>query len=134
MSIYPTENYLYYMKGRNSGVSIYRIKLSDMTREEIINSSDTADKSILGLTFSWSDTENRFSAVRLFTDEKNIYLIDKNGMVFVLNPFAEKITDCTCIIEESVLGGCIFDGKAIYYIDEDGVQKMYNVVNKTFRI
>lgn len=134
MSIYPTENYLYYMKGRNSGVSIYRIKLSDMTREEIIKSSDTADKSILGLTFSWSDTENRFSAVRLFTDEKNIYLIDKNGMVFVLNPFAEKITDCTCIIEESVLGGCIFDGKAIYYIDEDGVQKMYNVVNKTFRI
>lgn len=69
------------MKGRNSGVSIYRIKLSDMTREEIIKSSDTADKSILGLTFSWSDTENRFSAVRLFTDEKNIYLIDKNGMV-----------------------------------------------------
>ena len=67
-------------------------------------------------------------------NEKNIYLIDKNGMVFVLNPFAEKITDCTCIIEESVLGGCIFDGKAIYYIDEDGVQKMYNVVNKTFRI
>ena len=70
--------------------------------------------------------------IYLFVDVMS--LIDKNGMVFVLNPFAEKITDCTCIIEESVLGGCIFDGKAIYYIDEDGVQKMYNVVNKTFRI
>ena len=54
-------------------------------------------------------------------------------MVFVLNTFAEKITDCTCIIEESVLGGCIFDGKAIYYIDEDGANKMYDISSKSVK-
>lgn len=72
MSIYPTENYLYYMKGRNSGVSIYRIKLSDMTREEIIKSSDTADKSILGLTFSWSDINKAETAVAIEKQQKLI--------------------------------------------------------------
>ncbi len=128
IDIFPTENYLYYLMGIGSnGDSLYRIRLSDMTKEELIKPMESIPKTALGLTFVEVDTENRVRANKLFTDEKNIFFIDSYGRVLMLNPFAKTLNDCTCIIEEDVGTDLKFDGKSIFYTDNEGVAKRYDI-------
>lgn len=128
IDIFPTENYLYYLIGTGGiGNSLYRIRLSDMTKEELIKPMDSIPKTALGLSFIDVDTENRVRVNKLFTDEKNIFFIDLYGRVLMLNPFAKTLNDCTCIIEEDVGTDLEFDGKSIYYKSKDGIARSYDI-------
>ena len=111
----------------SNGDSLYRIRLSDMTKEELIKPMDSIPKTALGLSFVDIDTENRVRVNKLFTDEKNIFFIDLYGRVLMLNPFAKTLNDCTCIIEEDVGTELKFDGKSIYYKSKDGIAKRYDI-------
>ena len=131
IDIFPTENYLYYLMGIGSnGDSLYRIRLSDMTKEELIKPMDSIPKTALGLAFVDVDAENRVRINKLFTDEKNIFFIDLYGRVLMLNPFAKTLNDCTCIIEEDVGTDIKFDGKSIRYTDKKNVEKRYDTETK----
>lgn len=122
-SLFATEKYLYYFSDFNT---IARIRLSDMTCEEVLAFNSGPERTALGLKFSYDDGLPLVSTPCVFSDGKSVYFTDRLERVYRIDMFGEAV----CIIDEST-SEIQVDEKYIYYIDGDHILKAYELATGT---
>lgn len=121
LTLYPTENYYYFSTtGYSEGFQIFRLRFSDMTIEKIYDYDPvTTQKIVFGLTFSFDKTN--LPSGQVFSDERNVFVC--SGGLYKLNVFG----DLELIIDDKITGGLEFDGDFIYYLNDAGELRAYDV-------